>query len=161
MATWSGIRHKLEHEYLAESLRGRIQYFATTYRESHDQEGRAAIRLDGKEVLRGNFFNYYLKAHLLPESYRRLGWEFDFTDEATMNLGMFDQRSFYVAFEKFDNQSIDESLSSPDLMIRIFAILDRRVGKRRLIAMKEQMKNEPQILQFFYLVRTEAEGYLI
>jgi len=39
MATRNGIRHKLEQEYLAESLRGRIQYFATTYRESHDQEG--------------------------------------------------------------------------------------------------------------------------
>ena len=34
MATWSGIKAKLENEYLAESLRGRIQYFATTYRES-------------------------------------------------------------------------------------------------------------------------------
>ena len=26
MATWSGIRHKLETEYLALSLRGHIQY---------------------------------------------------------------------------------------------------------------------------------------
>ncbi len=39
MATWSATRHKLENEHLAESLRGHIRYFATTYRESHDQEG--------------------------------------------------------------------------------------------------------------------------
>ena len=52
MSTWSGIRNKLENEYLCPALRGRIQYFATSYWESHDQTGRAAIRLDGVEVLR-------------------------------------------------------------------------------------------------------------
>ena len=38
MATWSGIRNKLETEYLALSLRGHIQYFATTYSKSPDHE---------------------------------------------------------------------------------------------------------------------------
>ena len=52
MSTWSGIRNKLEHDYLCPALRGRIQYFAASYRESHDQTGRAAIRLNGVEVLR-------------------------------------------------------------------------------------------------------------
>ena len=37
MSTWSGIRNKLEHDYLCPALRGRIQYFAASYRESHDQ----------------------------------------------------------------------------------------------------------------------------
>ena len=56
MATWSGIRNKLEKDYLAESLRGRIKYFATTYRKSHDKEGRAAILLDGKEIISGGYY---------------------------------------------------------------------------------------------------------
>ena len=58
MSTWSGIRNKLEHDYLCLALRGRIQYFATSYWESHDQTGRAAIRLDGVEVLRSNYYDY-------------------------------------------------------------------------------------------------------
>ena len=58
MSTWSGIRNKLENEYLCPALRGRIQYFATSYWESHDQTGRAAIRLDGVEVLRSNYYAY-------------------------------------------------------------------------------------------------------
>ena len=65
MSTWSGMRNKLETKYLAESLRGRIRYFATTYRESHDQIGRAAILLDGQEILKGNFFNYAFKNQLI------------------------------------------------------------------------------------------------
>ena len=48
MASWSGIRKKLEKEYLAESLQGHIQYFATTYSKSPDHEGRAAIRYGKK-----------------------------------------------------------------------------------------------------------------
>lgn len=35
MSTWSGIRHKLETEYLAPSLRGHIQYFATSRIVNH------------------------------------------------------------------------------------------------------------------------------
>ena len=50
VSTWSGIRNKLERDYLCKSLRGRIQYFATSYSKSADHEGRAAIRLDGVEV---------------------------------------------------------------------------------------------------------------
>ena len=62
MATWSGIRHKLETEYLAISLREHIQYFVTTYSKSPDHEGRAAIRYNGREIIKGNYWNQYVKA---------------------------------------------------------------------------------------------------
>ena len=52
MSTWSGIRNKLESDYLCPALRSHIQYFATSYSKSADHEGRAAIRVDGVEVLR-------------------------------------------------------------------------------------------------------------
>ena len=58
MSTWSGIRNKLENDYLCPALRGRIQYFATSYSKSADQTGRAAIRMDGVEVLRSNYYAY-------------------------------------------------------------------------------------------------------
>ena len=51
-ATWSGIRKKLETEYLAQNLQGHIQYYATSYSRSPDHEGRAAIRYDGKEIIK-------------------------------------------------------------------------------------------------------------
>ena len=54
VSTWSGIRNKLENDYLCPALRGHIQYFATSYSKSADHEGRAAIRMDGVEVLRSN-----------------------------------------------------------------------------------------------------------
>ena len=160
MYSWSSIRRKLEKEYLALSLRGRIQYFVTRYKFSHDQEGRAAILLDGKEVLRGNYYNKFLKSDLFPRDEKcshRIRNEYSYMDEVALDLGCFDQRCFYSAFEEFDNQSIDESLKSDNLLVRIFAILDRRIGKRRLLKIREEIENEPEIFQFFYNVRVEAE----
>ena len=59
VSTWSGIRNKLENDYLCPALRGHIQYFATSYSKSADHEGRAAIRVDGVEVLRSNYYTYF------------------------------------------------------------------------------------------------------
>ncbi len=161
MPTWSGTRNKLENEYLAESLRGHIQYYAISYSKSPDHEGRAAIRYDGKEILKGSYWNNWSKAHLFPkdETYEmRMHQEMAFMDDTALKLGVFDQRCFYSAFEEFDNQSIEESLKSENLLVRIFAILDRRVGKRRLRLMKETMVNEPETFREFYAIRAKAEG---
>ncbi|WMJ82498.1 hypothetical protein RBU49_04575 [Clostridium sp. MB40-C1] len=38
------------------SLKGRIKYFITKYKNSHDESGRVAIIVDGKEVIQGNIF---------------------------------------------------------------------------------------------------------
>ena len=141
------MRKKLEQEYLADCLRGRIQYYVTHYREAHDATGRASIRLDGKEILQGNWFKS-----------AKYGWPL--LNDKLLDLGAFDQGSFNRAFQEFDNQSIEESLESEDLLVRIFAILDRRVGKRRLSQMKESIQNEPKNFQAFYMIRMEAENLL-
>lgn len=160
MATWSGIRKKLESEYLAKSLQGHIQYYATTYSRSHDHEGRAAIRYDGKEIIKGCYWYNWTKAGQFPkdEKYeRRMREENAFMDDTALKLGAFDQRSFYAAFQEFDQQSIEKSLKSENLIVRIFAVLDRRVGKRRLLMMKDTIEQEPNTFKEFYAIRARAE----
>ena len=149
MSSWSGIRKRLETEYLAPSLRGHIQYYATSYSRSPDHEGRAAIRYDGKEIIKGCYYNHWIKADLFPkdEKYeKRMKKEFAFMDDTALRLGIFDQ------------QSIEMSLKSENLIVRIFAVLDRRVGKRRLALMKETIAEEPDTFQEFYAIRVKAEG---
>ena len=161
MSTWSGIRKKLEGEYLADSLRGHISYFATSYSRSPDHEGRAAIRYDGKEIIKGCYYYNWTKADLFPkdEKYeKRMKEEFAFMDDTAIKLGVFDQTCFYEAFKEFDNQSIEKSLYSENLLVRIFAVLDRRVGKRKLISMKETIENEPDSIKEFFAIRMNAEG---
>lgn len=164
MAKWSFIRNKLEKDYLCPSLRGRIQYFTTGYTKSPDREGRAAIRLDGREILRSSYYAYYQSYW---ERYRRLSARgrpqkqiCQAANRAALNDGCFDNRLFYKAFEIFDNQSIEKSLVSDNPIVRIFALLDRRTGKRRLLALSDKMESEIEWVRRFYLVRLQAEGLL-
>ena len=81
-------------------------------------------------------------------------------DDTALQLGIFDQRCFYNAFAEFDQQSIEMSLKSENLIVRIFAVLDRRVGKRRLALMKETIAEEPDTFREFYAIRMKAEGLI-
>ena len=164
MPTWSGTRKKLETDYLCPALRGRVRYFATTYRESHDQGmGRAAILVDGTEILKSDCVTYFRILWQRARDYRDeqgLDWREACrkADKAVLKDGLFDPWCFYTAFQEFDNQSIGASLSSENPIVRIFALLDRRVGKRRLAALEETMEQELGWVRPFYLLRMEAEG---
>ncbi len=163
MAKWSGIRKKLEDGCLAPSLRGHIQYYATSYSKSPDHEGRAAIRYDGNEIVSGCYWNNWFKADKFPkdEKYNdRMSREFAYMDDVALKLGVFDQRCFYHAFEEFDNQSIEDSLNSDDLIVRIFAVLDRRVGKHRLEQLEQSVSAEEETFRTFLAIRMNAEGKL-
>lgn len=164
MPTWSGIRKKLETQYLAQSLRGHIQYFATSYSKSPDHEGRAAIRYDGKEIIKGCYWNNWTKAKFFPKDEKwdkRMAEENAYIDDVALKLGVFDQCCFYRAFEEFDNQCIENSLNSDDLIVRIFAVLDGRIGKRRLLLIQETIQEEPETFQIFFAIRAKAEGLIL
>ena len=81
-----------------------------------------------------------------------------FMDDTAIRLGMFDQRCFYKAFDIFDNQSIEKSLSSENILVRIFAVLDRRTGKRTLKRIGEKIENESETFRVFYDIRMNAEN---
>lgn len=85
-------------------------------------------------------------------------YEMPFMDDVAMDPGLLDQRCFYQAFAEFDHQSIEKRLASDNLLIRIFALPDRQVGKRRLEKMGLAMNHEPTVIQMFYTIRVEAEG---
>ena len=114
MPTWSGIRKKLETDYLCPALRGRVRYFATTYRESHDREGRAAILVDGVEVLKSSYYEFAPAYWKLQSELRKLE-ETDWREAAfkagqtILEDGLFDQRDFYAAFQEFDKKSVENS----------------------------------------------------
>ena len=159
---FSKIKKRLETEFLAPSLQGRVTYFATSYSKCPDHEGRAAIRVDGVEVFKSSYYEKMMihsqKVSELTEggmSYME-SWMQAF--EEAEKAGGFNQKWFYMAFDKFTTQPIEDSLKSEYPLVRIFAILDRRTGKRRLAAMAEEMRSAPPYIQVFYKLRCEAEG---
>ena len=164
MHSWSKMRQKLEREYLAESLRGRLTYFVTCYHAAHDRdEGRAAIRLDGAEILKSNFFERmklqwdYYYGDTAPDGEQTFADRWKSAALRLLRAGEFYQTDFYRAFAEFDNQSIEKSLCSENRLVMMFALLDRRTGKRTLEKLRESMRREPQWLQMIYCIRLAAE----
>lgn len=142
-SSWSKIRKILEEDRLCPFLRGRVQYFMTHYHHAHDEYGRFCVRVDGKEYVCSCFGDYWYGKRA---EQRELGifpvWEVGEAINAYM-----------------DDLSVDEALASENLLVRMLAVLDRRVGKRRLPQLAAAMENEPEWLQFFYRLRLEAEGF--
>ncbi|WP_308634007.1 SF0329 family protein [Paenibacillus silvisoli] len=54
---------------------------------------------------------------------------------------------------KFLARSIEESMESSEILPNILALVDRRIGKKRLQNMREQMKLKHPIVQYFYELR--------
>ena len=143
MHTWSAMRRKLETEYLAESLRGRLTYFVTCYHKTHDgDEGRAAIRLDGCEILKSNYYERYgamwqayemrkaVPGADLSESWRQAAYD-------ALHDGTFYQADFYRAFREFHSYTCNfikaykHCFSArPKVCIMLYKILCNRTKSR-------------------------------
>ena len=161
--SWSAMRKILEQENICNSLKGRIQYFQTNYRGAHDQTGRAAIRLDGEEIFQCDYFNfsekYYDAWHeIVPKKAEKAKVISRHEQAKLVASSQVGTHYFYNAFYEYHNNSIDKSIASPDAMIRLFAILDRRIGKRRLEKLVSEVEKQPEWLQVFYKLRLGAEG---
>ncbi len=105
-----------------------------------------------------------MKADLFPgdEKYKkRMEVENAHMDDTALRLSVFGQRCFYNAFAEFDDQDIEMSLNSANLIVRIFAVLDRRVGKRRLTLMKKTIQEKSDTFQEFFAIRAKAERTVI
>lgn len=65
--------------------------------------------------------------------------------------------NFIVIATKYLSISIEESLESDDILLNILALLDRRVGKKRILNMSEKMKLKHPIVQYFYELRRQEQ----
>ena len=162
--SWSSTRKRLENEFLAPSLYGRISYFITRYHHAHDHAGRVAIRFDGEEVMKADYFNKYNgmygRFHRLNELYSgedpAILWKRAILEAE--NAGEFDEKRFYTACNEFFSQSIEESLASERMIVRILAVFDRRTGKRRLREMLAEVNTKEPIFRAMLFIRAKAEG---
>ncbi|MDR6879406.1 hypothetical protein [Bacillus sp. 3255] len=61
--------------------------------------------------------------------------------------------NFIVVANRFLSTSIEESLESNEILLNILALVDRRVGKKRILNMTEKMKLKHPIVQYFFELR--------
>ncbi|WP_025782802.1 hypothetical protein [Sporosarcina sp. D27] len=61
--------------------------------------------------------------------------------------------NFIIVANKFLSTPIEESIESNDILLNILALVDRRVGKKRILNMTEQIKSKHPVVQYFYELR--------
>lgn len=166
---WSKLRKRLEN-LICESLRERVKFTVTNYGKAHDQLGRAFISVEKNEVfnmctLTSNNALFEKEEELLNDLQLKYDVFYeeqncsiqDKAHEIIMTEGVFAQYDFFEAVEQYLNSSIEVYLQSNHIIIMILSLIDRRVGKRTLIRIKESIQQEHKIVQFFYTLRCEAE----
>jgi hypothetical protein len=166
MGSWSGMRKYLEKDMLAATLQGRIRYNCTRY-VGMDDCHIFEIYIDDKKIKQFSWEtvnSYFIKNGLKEDNHPFGIQEYWKNFWSLLNTIPMNERSEYTdnefcdALEKYRNQPIEDSLCSENPLVRMFAILDRRIGKRTLIKQKLMIEAQPIWLQHFYNIRIEAEG---
>jgi len=159
---WAEVRKILEQDLLCDSLKGRIRYFATRYRKAHDEQGRVCVLVDDKEIINMPFTaenKIYEEVYKREETERDKSYA-DIHKEIKMEhakQGLYHPGDFGSALDEFLTNSISDSINSENWIVRMLAILDRRVGKRTLIKIEPTLEHLPEWLQYFYKLRVESE----
>ena len=156
--SWSGLNKQLT-ERLCAPLKTRITYLLTRYHDVHNAYGRAAIRLDGTELVVFSWIDQYRQEFETD----RLVRENDIAYEAAVEelKPKFDanctysEMDFLSAALDYRDLSIQDALHSENLIIRVLAILDKRAGKRTIQACvaEDAYQKLPHWVQQFYEMR--------
>lgn len=171
MTRWSQLKKAVESLF-AEKMRGRVELRATSYGHySYDKPGRASIAIDGEEVW--SFCSFVAgKAHwdltrgakLTDELYATLAKEGGVErglnrlayEECPKN-GVLTKQEFYGFIFEYLSMSHSEALQSDNIIFLAMAILDRRLGKRRIPDLCDRYQAHP-LLKRLYDFRCEVEG---
>ena len=163
LGSWSAMRKYLEQEMIADSIKGRIRYGCTTY-VGMDGWHIFDISIDSNQVKRFSletvntyFINNGYKTNNNPFGTDEYWSEFwSLLESVSVNERTeYTDEEFCSSLEVYRSQNILDSIYSENPLVRMFAILDRRLGKRTLT--KQDVDQQPTWLQQFYNLRINAE----
>lgn len=140
---WSRLKKMLESRFCA-AFRGRVQIHMARY--THDEEeGRLWMVLEKQEI----FSVGDSLSPSRPAWYCKWGCVY-----YNASWGRSELEHYLLPYLQL---SIEEALESPNEFTKALAMLDKRLGKRRLKALAEPMENEALLVRHFYMLRCQAE----
>ena len=167
---WTKLKQQLESRF-ADKLRGRLELHTAHYRHAHDSDGRLWLTIDGREVasmchFRASNARWELAGELaaaqappgvggrVDAPTHKRAW--DQALQLTRQQGVLNQDEAYRALEAYLDLTIEDAMSSDNVLIRALAMADARLGKRRLRALRLVPDNHPLVREVFAL-RCSAE----
>lgn len=168
LASWSGMRKYLGKEMLAPSLKGRITYNCTSY-VGMDGCHIFEIYIDRKPAKKFSWetVNTYFIENGLTKNKTPFG-VLEYWNEfwSLLDAIPIEKRSEYTdeefcnALKQYRNNPIEHSINSDNPLIRMFAVLDRRTGKRTLCKLKDTLNLQPEWLKEFIFLGSVRKIFL-
>ena len=168
LGSWSGMRKYLEQDMLANSLQGRIRYGCTAY-VGMDGCHIFEVCIDSEQIKRFSWETvntYFIDSGYTKNANPSGIGEYWAEFWSLLKKYPINQRTEYTdeefceALEIYRNQDIQESIFSSHPIVRMFAVLDRRIGKRTLQKLQDTIEEQPEWLRQFYLLRLTAENII-
>ena len=173
--SWSNLKKQM-NDLLCDSLKGKISYFYTCYHQVHNSYGRATINYCKNEIAAFSWVERYHQMYDMSEQYKKMDDESYpsanyedavdaymaasavLTKEKWMPNCTLCEADFINAITIYLNTNISAALKSDNYLLRVFAYMDRRIGKRTLIKIKDDTETLPEWVEQFYRIRCESEG---
>lgn len=159
LGSWSGMRKYLEEDMLCEALRGRVRYHLTTY-PNMDKAGHFEVFVDGQSRKIFSMDYAASQLYLASDKSDKLWENFWKQRKNAQTHQQFDDMQFAEALAEYRVSNIQDAVHSENSIVRMFAVLDRRVGKRTLTLLKDKIAEQPEWLQFFYVLRLASENVI-
>ena len=171
---WSKLKKTVEALF-APSVAGRVELRFTNYRHVHDGEGRGWITVDKTEIHQFSTLEYYVESYKLASAIREINESSNFrdpeqrpgyleasdqADDILLAQGIASQWWYVRSLQDYLQLSIDDALASENFLHRALAVLDRRLGKRRLKLLRLP-STEHGLVRRLLQVRLEAEGLTV
>lgn len=147
--SWKGMKKYLEQEMFCSELKGRIYYHFEVYPRFSGISSCFVLLLDGKVI--NTFGELYAIIRLQKQGESLIGRNPD--DFPMENRNTFSDVEFSKALRSYRNQPIQESINSENPIVRMSAILDRRIGKRTLVRLRNTINDQPEWLRPLYEAR--------
>jgi len=157
--SWSKLKKQM-HDLLCDSLKNKISYFYTSYHEVHDVYGRATINYCKKEIVAFLWVQAYEQERDVTDLVSK-GKDFSYEKlekEKWMPECKLCEGDFTSSLTAYLNTDVASAIESENYILRVLAYMDRRIGKRTLIKIRDDVEALPAWVKQFYYIRCEAEG---
>ncbi len=147
---WSKLKSRIK-SLIALEVRDRIDFHLTSYRGSHDGADKVWITVDGRRI----FSCKHYPREWAETAAHQSGLSRDETKSTLAKVEIHGPRDFGDAIRSYLEMPIADALKSPDPIVRAFAIVDRRVGKRTLTKLALS-QTEHTLVDAFYQLRRSS-----
>lgn len=170
---WSQLKKRAEG-FICASLQKELEFHSTRYQRAHDHTGRCWVTVEKREIFQactvtweGRYYGLAAQIRQMNQcqSYtdpqQREGYYRAYTDAETIlhKQGIYAQHQFISALEEWTNISLEKALNSENALIRALALIDKRLGKRRLKQLHLSTDEHP-LIRLFYELRRNAEAHV-